>query len=106
VRWIIAPEDYELLVEGNRKLISQHDQLKHRCESLQAEAHCDAEKQIADLQVRVRSAEAHRIDVAAKGEKKLRDFEGALVQKMEGLHQLYADNVWTIGDLCSLMPVE
>jgi hypothetical protein len=57
------------------------------------EAHSDAEKRVAILETKVRSAEAHSIDVAFTGEKRLREFEGGLVKSLEELHELYADNV-------------
>jgi hypothetical protein len=56
--------------------------------------------------VKVRSAEARSINAAADGAKRLRDFEDSLVQKLEELWRLYADNIQTIGGLCSLMPME
>jgi hypothetical protein len=83
-----STKDYNLVVAGNKKLGSQQDQLKHHCENLQAElaqVRSDTEKQVADLEARVKSAEARSIDAAAKGEKKLRDFEDGLVRKLEEL---------------------
>jgi hypothetical protein len=56
--------------------------------------------------VKVRSVEAHIIEVSSTGEKRLREFEGGLVQKLEELQGLYAGNVQIIGGLCSLMPTE
>jgi hypothetical protein len=70
------------------------------------EAHSDAEKRVAILETKVRSAEAHSTDVAFAGEKRLREFEGGLVKSLEELHELYADNVQIIDGLCSLMPAE
>jgi hypothetical protein len=67
------------------------------------ETHSDAKKRIADLEVKVRSAEARSIDAATGGEKCLRDFKDGLVRKLEELHRLYVDNVQTIGGLCSQM---
>jgi hypothetical protein len=102
-------EDYNLLATDNEKLDSKHDKLKHHCEGLQAElveARSDAEKHIADLEVKVWSAEAHSIGIAAKGKKHLRDFEGGPIRKLEELCRLYAGNVQTIGGLCSPMPME
>jgi hypothetical protein len=104
-----STKDYNLVVAGNKKLGSQQDQLKHHCENLQAElaqVRSDTEKQVADLEARVKSAEARSIDAAAEGEKNLRDFKDGLVRKLEELGQLYADNVRTIEGLCSLMSVE
>jgi hypothetical protein len=45
-------EDYNLVVTGNKKLASEHDKLKHRCEGLKAElseARSDAIKELAIL---------------------------------------------------------
>jgi hypothetical protein len=102
-------KDYNLLVAGNKSLASKHDELKYRCEGLQAElvnTRSDIEKRVAALVVKVESTEAHNIDVASTGEKCLREFEGRLVRKLEELHELYADNVQIIGGLCSPMPTK
>jgi hypothetical protein len=50
----------------------------------------DAEKHISDLEVKVASAEAHSVEIAAKGEKSLRDFQGVLVRQLERVHDMYA----------------
>jgi hypothetical protein len=97
-------EDYNLVVTGNKKLPSEQDKLKHHCDGLEAElseACSDVQKRIDDLEARVRSSEARSIDVAAASEKRLRDFEDDLVQKLEKLRGLYAGNVQTIGGLYS-----
>jgi uncharacterized protein with PhoU and TrkA domain len=63
--------DYNLLVVGNKKLASERDELKHRCTDLQAElveVRSDAQKRIDDLEERVKSTEARRINAAADGE--------------------------------------
>jgi hypothetical protein len=102
-------KDYHLLVTSNKNLMSERDELKSHYEGLQAElarAHSDAEKRVAILEAKVRSAEAHNIDVVSAGEKHLREFEGGLVRKLEELHGLYAGNVWIIGGLCLPMPTE
>jgi hypothetical protein len=36
----------------------------------------------------------------------LRDFEDSLLQKLEGLHGMYAGNVLTIGGLCAPVLIE
>jgi hypothetical protein len=36
----------------------------------------------------------------------LRDFKSAIAQKLEGLHEIYADKVQSIGGLCSMMSME
>jgi hypothetical protein len=75
-------EDYNLLVAGNKSLASEHDELKSHCQGLQAKlanTRCDIKKRVATLEVEVKSAEAHNIDVVSIGEKHLREFEGGLV---------------------------
>jgi SMC interacting uncharacterized protein involved in chromosome segregation len=102
-------EDYDLMVAGNRKLASECDQLNLRCECLQAEVAqvcSNADKCIVDLEAKVKSIESHSVEIAAEGEKKLRDFESGLVQKLEGLREMYADKVQAIGGLCSPMSME
>jgi hypothetical protein len=99
-------EDYDLVVAGNRKLASESGQLKLHCESMQVEVAqvCfDADECIADLEVKVKSAETHSVEIAAEGDKNLRDFENGLVRKLEGLREMYADKVQTIEGLCSPM---
>jgi hypothetical protein len=89
-------EDYDLLVMGNKSLASERDELESHCEGLQAElagARYDAKKRVVVLEAKVRSAEAHNITVVSIGEKRLREFEGGLVRKLEELHVLYAGNV-------------
>jgi hypothetical protein len=102
-------EDYNLLVIGNKSLASEYDELESQCKGLQAKlakTHSDSRKRVAGLEVKVRSAEAHNIDVASGGEKHLREFECGLVRTLEELHGLYAGNIWIIGSLCSSMPTE
>jgi hypothetical protein len=99
-------EDYDLVVAGNRKLASKSGQLKLHCESMQVEVAqvCfDADECIADLEVKVKSAETHSVEIAAEGDKNLRDFESGLVRKLEGLREMYVDKVQTIEGLCSPM---
>jgi hypothetical protein len=89
--------------------MSKSDKLKYHCEDLLAELAevcSDAKNRIAYLEANVWSAKAYSIDVSIKGEKRLRDFEDGLVQKLEELHRLYVGNVQTIGGLCSQMPTE
>jgi chromosome segregation ATPase len=78
-----STEDYKIVVASIRKLSSECDQLKIHCDSLQAElaqARSDAEKHISNLEAKVLSAEARSIEIAAEGEKNLRDFQGVLVR--------------------------
>jgi hypothetical protein len=98
-----------MVVAGSRKLASEREQLKLQCESLQAEMaqnRSDAEKHIADLEARVKSANACSVEIAAESEKNLRDFESEFVQKLEGLREMYADNIQIIGGLCSPISME
>jgi hypothetical protein len=63
-------EDYNLLVIGNKSLLSERNDLKCRCEEVHAalaEAHSDAKKRVAELEARLKDGKAH-------GEKRLRDF--------------------------------
>jgi hypothetical protein len=64
--------NYNLLMEGNKSLLAERNDFRYRCEDLKAElaeVHSDAEKRTANLEVRVKAAKAHNIDVAAAGEK-------------------------------------
>jgi hypothetical protein len=100
-------EDYNLLMEGNKSLLAERNDINYRCVDLKielAEVHSDSEKKTADLEVRVKTAEAHSVDVATAGEKQLRDFEGGLVRDLAELQALYVCNAHTIGGLCSPMP--
>jgi hypothetical protein len=69
-------------IDGNKSLLDEHNDFRYRCEDFQAELAgvcSNAEKRTADLESRVKSAEAHSTDIAAAGEKQLRDFEGGLI---------------------------
>jgi hypothetical protein len=95
------------LMEGNKSLLAEHNDFQYRCEDLQVElreAHFDTKKQIADLEARVRSAEAQSVDVTATGEKHLKDFEDELIRDLEEMSVLYVRNTQIIGGLCSLIP--
>jgi hypothetical protein len=109
LQWAVdnGVDDYNLLLKGNKSLLAEHNDFCYRCEDLKAElakAHFDAQKKTANLEARVRAAEAHNVDIATAGEKQLRDFEGELVRDLEELCALYVRNTQTIGGLCSLMP--
>jgi hypothetical protein len=102
-------EDYNLLMAGNSSLLAKRNDFHYRCEDLEkelAEVRSDTGKRIADMEAKVKSAEAHSIDAATVGKKQLRDFEGRLVRRLEELHELYVGNVQTIGGLCSQMPTD
>jgi hypothetical protein len=104
-----SAEDYDIVVAGSIKLCSKRDQLKIRSDNLQAElaqARYNAEKQISDLEVKVVSAEGRSVEIVAKGEKSLRDFQGALVRQLERVHYMYAERVQSIGGVCSMMLAE
>jgi formiminotetrahydrofolate cyclodeaminase len=82
-------EDYNLVVIGNKSLLSKRNDLKCRWEDLQAalaEAHSNAKKRVVDLEASVKTMKAH-------GEKHLRDFEDGLVRMLEELRGLYARNI-------------
>jgi hypothetical protein len=85
----IGVEDYTLLMECNKSLLVER---------------VDAKKKVADLEARVKSIEAHSVDVNAAGEERLRDFEDGLVRDLVELRALYMRNTQTIRGLCSPMP--
>jgi hypothetical protein len=100
-------EDYNLLMDGNKSLLAEHDEFCYCSDHMETELvkiRSDAEKNITDLEARIRSAEAHSIDVAATGEKQLRDIEDELVRDLSKLHPLYVCNTQRIRGMCSLMP--
>jgi hypothetical protein len=99
-------EDYDMMLEGNKSLLAECDDFRFCCEDLQvelAEVHSDAKKQIADLEAKVESAEAHSVNVAATGERRLKDFEDELIRDLVELLPLYVPNAQAIGGLCSPM---
>jgi thioredoxin-related protein len=100
-------QNYDLLLEGNKSLLVDRDDLCYYCEDLQAElaeVRSGAKKQIANLEVKVESVEAHSIDVVATGERCLKDFEDELIRDLVELQTLYVCNAQAIGGLCSPMP--
>jgi hypothetical protein len=99
-------EDYNLLMEGNKNLLAEHNDFCHRCEDLKVElagVRSEAKKKIMDLEARAKSVEVHNVDVATSSEERLRDFEDGLVRDLVELRVLYVRNMQTIGGLCSLM---
>jgi hypothetical protein len=60
----IGVEDYTLLMECNKSLLVER---------------VDAKKKVADLEARVKSTEAHSVDVVATDEEHLRDFKDGLI---------------------------
>jgi hypothetical protein len=64
-------EVFNLLMMGNKSLLTEHNDFQYRCEDLKvemAEARSDAKKRIVDLEVRDKSTEARSIDIATAGE--------------------------------------
>jgi hypothetical protein len=95
-------EDYDLLLEGNKSLLAERDDFCFHCEDLQVElakVRSDAKKQIDDLKVKVESAEAHNIEVAAAGEGRLKDFKDELIRDLAGRRMLYVRNAQAIRGL-------
>jgi hypothetical protein len=95
-------EDYNLLVAGKKKLVSERDELKHRCTDRHAElvrVCSDAQNRIDDLEAKVKSAKVRSIEVVADGEKHWKEFEDGLNQKFGELCKLYTGNVQAIGGL-------
>jgi hypothetical protein len=93
-------EDYDMLLEGNKSLLAEHDDIRFYCEDLQAELAevcSDAKKQIADLEAKVESAETDSINVAAAGERRLKNFEDELIRDLAELCVLYVHNAQDIG---------
>jgi hypothetical protein len=89
-------EDY------NQSLLFEHNELKCHCKDLQTalvEAHSDTKKRVANLEAKVKSAQAH-------DEKHLRDFKDGLIRKLLELCGLYVGNVQTIGGLCLQLSTE
>jgi hypothetical protein len=79
-------EDYDLLLEGNKSLLDVHNDLQYCCEDLHvelAEVHSNAKKRIADLEAKVKTAEAHNIDIATVGKKCLKGFEDEHVRDLQ-----------------------
>jgi hypothetical protein len=91
----IGVKDYTLLMEGNKSLLAECDDFHHHYEGLEvevAEVRSDAKKKVADLETRVKSAEAHSVDITAADEERLRDFKDGLVRDLAELHTLYVCN--------------
>jgi hypothetical protein len=71
-------EGYSLLLEGNKSLLAERIDFRCRCEDLRVElveVRCDAKKRIADLEAKVKFAEANSIDVPDADEKHLKGFD-------------------------------
>jgi hypothetical protein len=63
------------------------------------EAKTSTARDIAALEARVMTAEAHVVDEATTGEKLLVNFETGLVENLAGLRTAYECNVQSIGGL-------
>jgi hypothetical protein len=65
-------EDYNLLMEGNKRLLAEHDEFLYCYKDLNVElgeVRSDAKKRTAALVLKVKSAEAHNINVATADKK-------------------------------------
>jgi hypothetical protein len=97
-------EDYELLMEDNKSLLAERNTLRDAdLESELAEARTSAAKDIDALESKVSSAEAHSVNVAAAGERRLAYFKD-IVHDLADMCMLYERNVQSIEGLCSSMP--
>jgi hypothetical protein len=93
-------------MEGNKSLLAQRDALREHSEDLESEltkVRASATENVAALEARVRSAEAHAVDVPAAGEKRIGSFEKELHKDLMELRALYECNAQSIGGLCSPM---
>jgi hypothetical protein len=67
---------------GNESLLTERNELRYHTKDLESElvkVRADAAEDIAALETKIKSAEAHSMDVVATGERHLRDFEHELV---------------------------
>jgi uncharacterized protein YacL (UPF0231 family) len=63
-------EDYNLWMEGNKSLLAEHNELRYHSDDLEsdlAKVRSSAES-ITGLEAKIRSAEAHSVDLATAGE--------------------------------------
>jgi hypothetical protein len=89
-------EDYNLLMEGNKSLLPEHNELCHRSDDMEsklAKVRSSAEEGIAGLEAKIRSVKDHNVDLASAGEKCLMDFESELIKDLVELCALYLRNV-------------
>jgi hypothetical protein len=102
-----STEEYEVLQLGNVSLLVEPNDLHYQCEDLVAglaKVLSNFAASIASLEAKIKSTEAHVVDVATAGEKCLNDSVAELVRDLAGLQKLYIRNVQVIGGLCSPMP--
>jgi hypothetical protein len=100
-------EYYEQLVEANKSPFAERDALPDRSVDLESElveARASITKDVAALEMRIKSTRAHALDVAAGGEKRLADFEKELIKDLADMCVLYEHNVQSVRGLRSLMP--
>jgi hypothetical protein len=100
-------EDYEVLQLGNVSLLAERNDLRYRCEDLEAKLAkvcSNSATNIASIQAKIKSTKAHTVEVDAANEKCLGDFEAELVRVLAGLRKLYNHNIQSIKGLCSPMP--
>jgi hypothetical protein len=96
-------EDYNLLMVGKESLLAERNKLHYRTEDLEAEpakARADAVENIAALEAKLKSVEAHSVDFVADGEKRLQDFEREPVEDLKKLQRCMRA-VQSIGGLWS-----
>jgi hypothetical protein len=91
-----STEDYEVLQLGSASLLAERNNLRYRCEDLEAKlvnVHSKSAANIASLEAKIQSTEAHTVEVAAASKKHLSDFEAELVRDLAGLQKLYIHNI-------------
>jgi hypothetical protein len=100
-------EDYNLLVAGNEILLAEGNDLCNHSKDLESELaniHAVTAADVVALGTKIKSVEAHCMDVATAGEKHLKDFEDEVIEDLAGLRKLYMRNINHIRGLCSPMP--
>jgi hypothetical protein len=60
---------------GNTSLLTKHNNLHYRCEAGLAKVRSDTATSIASLEAKIKSVEAHVVDVAATNKKFLSNFK-------------------------------
>jgi hypothetical protein len=101
-----SAEECDVLQLGNVSLLAEHNDFWDRCQDLEAglvKARFDSVASITSLETKIKSAEAHAMDVAAANKKWLNDFVAELARELVELWRLYIRNIQVIGGLCSPM---
>jgi hypothetical protein len=83
-----ATLDYAVLQLEVSSLLAERNDFRYRCEDLEDElkkARSDSVVSIAALEAKVKSVEAHNVEVAAASDKQLSDFEAWLIRDLAGL---------------------